>query len=282
MHIEKNIYNYVLYTLLKDDRSKDNLQAHQDLKAMGIKEDLWPNENGKYLPLLFTMTKEQRKIFLTTLKNVKMSDGYSSNIPRCIDDQNTKIFRLKSHDFHILMQHLLPLVIHNVLPDSVTIVLVEFCSFFKELCFKRLNILDLDKLQHQILLALCHLKILLPPSFFTVMVHLICHLVKEVKLGGLVYYRWMYPIERMLGHLKSFVRNRAQLEVSISEVYLVEETLNFYSLYKEVESRSNRSRRVDDRHNDNETFQIIYLQLGRLVGSSSTFTLTSLEKTQAH
>jgi len=39
----------------------------------------------------------------------------------------------------------------------------------------------------------------------------------------------------MLGHLKSFVRNRAQPEASISESYLAEETLTFYSLYKEVE-----------------------------------------------
>ncbi|RDX80641.1 hypothetical protein CR513_38787, partial [Mucuna pruriens] len=238
---------------------------------MGIKEDLWQDENGKYLPLLFTMTREQRKIFLTTLKNVKMPDGYLSNISRCIDDQNTKIFGLKSHDCHILMQHLLPLAIRNVLPDSMIAVLVEFCLFFKELCCKRLNILDLDKLQHQILLTLCHLEILLPPSFFTVMVHLTCHLIEEVKLGGL-----------MLGHMKSFVRNRAQPEGSISEVYLAEETLNFYSLDEEVESRSNRSRCVDDRPNDNETSQIIYPQLGRPVGSSSTFTHTSLEKTQAH
>jgi len=87
---------------------------------------------------------------------------------------------------------------------------------------------------------------------------------------------------RMLGHLKSFVRNRAQLEASISESYLVEETLTFYSLYEEVESRLNRSRRVNDRPNESEHLQIIYSQIGRLVGSSPTFTLTLLEKIQAH
>jgi len=39
----------------------------------------------------------------------------------------------------------------------------------------------------------------------------------------------------MSGHLKSFVLNRAQHETSISESYLVEETLTFYTLYEEVE-----------------------------------------------
>ncbi|XP_061363146.1 uncharacterized protein LOC133306783 [Gastrolobium bilobum] len=284
MHIEKNVCDNVLYTLIKDDKSKDHHEARQDLKHMGIKQDLWPLEDGKFLPLLFTMTREQRKIFLTTLKNVKMPDGYSSNISRCIDDKNGKIFGLKSHDCHIIIQHLLPIAIRYVLPDAVTAVLVELSAFFKELCFKRLNVSDLDKLQHRIVLTLCHLEILLPPSFFTVMVHLTCHLVQEVKLGGPVYYRWMYPIERVLGHFKSFVRNRAQPEGSISEAYLAEETLNMYSQYEEVESRINRGRRVDDRPNDNEISRMssIYPQLGRPVGSSSAFTLTPLEKIQAH
>ena len=82
--------------------------------------------------------------------------------------------------------------------------------------------------------------------------------------------------------MKSFVRNRAQPEASISESYLAEETLTFYSLYEEVESRLNRSWRVDDRLNESEHLQIIYPQIGRSVGSSSTFTLTTLEKIQAH
>jgi len=40
MHIEKNACDNVLYTMLKDEKSKDHLQARQDLKDMGIKEDL--------------------------------------------------------------------------------------------------------------------------------------------------------------------------------------------------------------------------------------------------
>ena len=95
MHIEKNVCDNMLYTMLKDEKSKDHLQARQDLKIMGIKEDLWPDENGKFIPLLFTMTREQRNIFINTLKNVKMLNGYSSNISRCVDNENYRIFGLK-------------------------------------------------------------------------------------------------------------------------------------------------------------------------------------------
>ena len=30
---------------------------------MGIKEDLWPDENGKYIPLLFTRQENKERYF---------------------------------------------------------------------------------------------------------------------------------------------------------------------------------------------------------------------------
>ncbi|XP_074555671.1 uncharacterized protein LOC141811546 [Curcuma longa] len=127
MHIEKNVCDNVLYTLLNESgKTKDHLNARRDLQSMGIRSTLWPNENGKYPSAIFTMSNKQKDIFLKTLKNVVVPDGYSSNISRCVDVKQRKIFGLKSHDCHIL----------------------------------------------------------------------IVHLVDEVKEGGPVHYRWMYPIER--------------------------------------------------------------------------------------
>jgi hypothetical protein len=135
-------------------------------------------------------------LFLNTLKNVKVPDGYSSNISRCVDESQQKIFGLKSHDNHVIMEQFLPIAIRNLLPNHVTTVLVEFCSFFRELCGKTLNLSDLQNLQDRVVIALCHLEMLFPPSFFTVMVHLTVHLIEEAKLGGPVHYRHMYPVER--------------------------------------------------------------------------------------
>ncbi|XP_059294621.1 uncharacterized protein LOC132047619 [Lycium ferocissimum] len=137
-------------------------------------------------------------------------DGYSSNISRCVDVKQRRLFGLKSHDCHILMQQLLPIALRNALHGLVSAVLADLSSFFRQLCSKVLNPMDLDNLQNQIILTLCHLEMIFPPSFFTVMVHLVVHLVDEVRCGGPVHYRWMYPIERFLGHLKSFVHNMAQ------------------------------------------------------------------------
>ena len=198
MHIEKNVCDNVIFTLLNDKvKRKDHVEARKDLQAMGIRRDLWPSEDGKKFPAaLFTMTKEEINLMLNILKDVKVPDGYSSNISRCIDTHQNKIYGLKSHDSHILIEQLLPLSIRNVLPSQVSTILIDVCSFFKLLCAKVLDPKDLDKLNERTKLTLCHLEMLFPPSFFTVMVHLIIYLVDEAKLGGPVHYRWMYPIER--------------------------------------------------------------------------------------
>lgn len=70
----------------------------------------------------------------------------------------------------------------------------------------------LEQLETRIAITLCQLETIFPPSFFTVMVHLVIHLAYEAKVGGPVQYRWMYPVERFLLTLKSFVRNRAHPE----------------------------------------------------------------------
>ena len=197
MHIEKNVCDNVLYTLLNDkDKSKDHVKARKDLQDMGLRRDLWPDENGRCPPAIFTIPTDKKLLFLKTLKNVSVPDGYSSNISRCIDVNQKKIFGLKSHDCHIIMEQLLPLAIRNVLPSQVVAVLIELSSFFRQLCLKSLTLSDLENLQRQIVLTLCHIEMLFPPSFMTVMVHLTVHLVDETIEGGPVLYRWMYFVER--------------------------------------------------------------------------------------
>ncbi|KAK2444037.1 hypothetical protein QL285_015093 [Trifolium repens] len=102
---------------------------------MEIRPDLWPNESGKYVLVVYAMTNRGRKDFLATLKNINVPDGYSSNISRCIDLDNDKLNgMLKSHDCHVLKEQLLPLAKRTSLLDEVSAVLIELCSFFRQLC----------------------------------------------------------------------------------------------------------------------------------------------------
>ncbi|KAK2397248.1 hypothetical protein QL285_058843 [Trifolium repens] len=89
-----------------------------------------------------------------------------------------------------------------------------------------------------------------------------------------------------LGHLKSYVRNKARPEGSIAEGYLLEEILTFCSRYlDDIETRCNRRGRADDVPNDiqpQSQVAELFPLIGKPVGGSSYFTLTQREKLQAH
>ena len=107
-----------------------------------------------------------------------------------------------------------------------------------------LNVDDLRAAQKNVILILCKLELIFPPAFFDIMVHLIMHLPEEAIQGGPVHTRWMYPIERYIGKLKQYVRNRARPEGSIAEGYVVSEALTFCSMYfRDVETQFSRPER---------------------------------------
>ena len=201
MHIEKNVTDNIIGTLLNLNRkTKDNLKARLDLELMGIRRELHPQKTGSnksYLPpACFTMTPREKDSFLRVLQDIRVPDGYASNISRCIQLNQRKIIGLKSHDNHILMQQLLPIAIRGSLPKNVCSALIDLSCFFREICSKVLNVEDLEHLEKKIAVTLCQLEKIFPPSFFTVMVHLVTHLATEAKIAGPVHYRWIYPIER--------------------------------------------------------------------------------------
>ncbi|XP_040938717.1 uncharacterized protein [Gossypium hirsutum] len=283
MHIEKNVCDNVIGTLLNLSRGgKDNIKARKDLQDMGIQSYLHPKmRDGKeYLPqACYTLASRERDIFLSIVKNLKVPDGYASNISRCVNLKEHKLSNLKSHDCHILIQDLLPICLRGVVEKNVLSVITNLSDFFKRLCAKSLDPQEVDQLQIQVMLTLCEMEKIFPPSFFTIMIHLIIHLPMEAKLGGPVQYRWMYPIERYLMGLKASVRNRAYPEGSIAEGYIVSECLTFCSRYfSDVETIFSRPLRNDG----NIQKWYIFSSGGRPIGTINTKILDMRYLTQAN
>ncbi|XP_021717375.1 uncharacterized protein LOC110685200 [Chenopodium quinoa] len=113
MHIEKNVCDNLLGTLLDMDKSRDDPEARKALEKKNIKPHLWlqshPNRAKKYMPpAAYTMSNEEKERFLRVLKKLKVPDGYGSNLQRCVNLKQQKLINLKSHDNHILMQDILP------------------------------------------------------------------------------------------------------------------------------------------------------------------------------
>ena len=96
---------------------------------------------------------------------------------------------LKSHDYHTPMQQLLPVALRLVLPKHVQLAICRLILFFNALCNKVVDVSTLDELKNQLVVTLCFLKKYFLPSFFDIMIHLIMHLVRDVRLCGPFYLR---------------------------------------------------------------------------------------------
>ncbi|KAM6592937.1 hypothetical protein CsatA_000640 [Cannabis sativa] len=235
MHIEKNVCESIIGTLLDiPGKTKDGLNSRLDLVEMGIRQSLAPEKKGERLylpPACFTLSKKEKQTVCKSLANMKVPDDYSSNIKNLVNETELKLMGLKSHDCHALMQHLLPIAIRSVLPKNVRECLTHVCIFFNRLCGKELELDKLDALHEHVVKTLCNLEKFFPPSFFDIMIHLMVHLVREARLCGPVWARWMYPFERNMKVLKSYVRNHYRPEACMVECYISEEAVEFCSEY---------------------------------------------------
>ncbi|KAG8473030.1 hypothetical protein CXB51_034950 [Gossypium anomalum] len=264
-----------------DGKSKDNLQSRLDLVDMRIRHDLHPQvlPNGKYRlpPSIFSMSKKEKEVFCMVLKDIKVPDAYASNISRCVSFKDRRLYSLKSHDYHILMQDLLPIALRCCMSKNVTSCIIELSNLMKAICGKVLNVEELEKVQDRAALTLCNLEKIFPPSFFTIMVHLVIHLPHEAILGGPVF------LLMDVSYRKSYCRNKRYPEGSIAEGYLVEECMTFCSRYLEdAETQLNRPSRnagLND-HDLAETY--LFQSYGEPIGKVEIVELDDISWIQAH
>ncbi|CAL2237470.1 unnamed protein product [Prunus armeniaca] len=261
MHVEKNVFDTLVGTILDiEGKTKDTIKARLDLERMGIRRSLWMNrDNDKARRDLafFSMKPNDKKEFLKFVSSVKFPDGYASNIARCVNVDGGKFTGLKSHDCHVFMQRLLLVGIRHLLPEDVVKPIILLSRFFSQLTAKTLRKTNMFQLRHDIVQVLCKFEMIFPPAFFTSMMHVMVHLPEEALLAGPVNYRWMYPIERLLGELKKSVRNRAKPEGSIVEAWVQYELLTFCGMYlKDVETVFNRPQRNHDGGMRNEKLSV--------------------------
>ncbi|KAI5343983.1 hypothetical protein L3X38_011860 [Prunus dulcis] len=209
MHVEKNVFDTLVGTILDiEGKTKDTIKARLDLERMGIRRGLWMNmdsDKARRDLAFFSMKPNDKKEFLKFVSSVKFPDGYASNIARCVNVDEGKFTGLKSHDCHVFMKRLLPVGIRHLLPEDVVKPIMLLSRFFSQLTAKTLRKIDILQLRHDIVQVLCKFEMIFPPAFFTSMMHVMVHLPQEALLAGPVNYRWMYPIERLLGELKKSI-----------------------------------------------------------------------------
>ena len=77
---------------------------------------------------------------------LKFTDGYASNISKGVNLSTGKVTGLKSHDYHVWIERIMPVMVRGYVPEHVWRVLAELSHFFRTLCAKEVSKEVIEKL----------------------------------------------------------------------------------------------------------------------------------------
>jgi hypothetical protein len=116
MDCEKNLCENVFKIIFG---IKDTLIVRKDFKECDMYPHLWLQDVkcGIIKPLAsYVLSNEEREIFLQIILNLKTQSHYVSSLrKKNYKDGDGDLKRMKSHDFHVMMQDLLPLYLQHLM-----------------------------------------------------------------------------------------------------------------------------------------------------------------------
>jgi hypothetical protein len=111
------------------------------------------------------------------------------------------------------------------------VLITRLCYFFNTVSQKVIGHKELDDLRAYMIETMWMLEMCFPPPFFDMQQHLMIHLIDQILTLDSLYLHSIFPYERYLAVLKSYMQNRAHPEGSIMEGYTTEEVVECYADY---------------------------------------------------
>ena len=159
MHQERNVAESIISTCMDmTDRTKDNLKARRDLAQICKRPTLELTEAGGKPRAPFCLKPKEKKEVLRWMKKLKFPDGYAVGLRRVVNVKTGKLNGLKSHDYHIIMERLLPIMFRGYLNDDVWRVLAELSYFYRQLCAKEISKEMMERLEKAIPVLVCKME----------------------------------------------------------------------------------------------------------------------------
>ena len=225
MHIFKNIAEVLWKTITGAKESKGQ---RDDLQEVGRMQDLWAQNrvDGKVkLPKApWVMTKEEQRRVKKCIGEFRTPTGCM----HCLKGAFTKddeLSGLKSHDWHKILQFVLPIAIKDCLSDDIRETIYKIGTVVRWISRKEIGRDTIEAARLNSIEAVTMAEKYFPTSILTIQLHLLVHVVDEVAVAGIVHSRWMFFLERFMKTLKGFVRQRARPEGSMAMGWLVQESL---------------------------------------------------------
>jgi hypothetical protein len=176
IHTEKNVAKALWGTIMETENSKDNPKARVDLAMLcdRPKQEMQPPRGGKIWKRPkadFVLARKHRREVLEWMQMLTFPDGYAVNLRKGVNLSTLRVNGLKSQDYHIWIEWLLPAMARGYVPKDVWLALVELSYFFCQLCVKELSRTVIDDLENMAPVLLYKLEKIFPPGFFHPMQH---------------------------------------------------------------------------------------------------------------
>jgi hypothetical protein len=94
---------------------------------------------------------------------------------------------MKSHDFHVMMQDILPLCMQHLMAKGCRMAIICLNQVFKKMCSKVMDPNTIANLKEDVAMTMVLLEQQFPPSFFDIMTHLLVHMVEVLKICGPIH-----------------------------------------------------------------------------------------------
>jgi hypothetical protein len=116
MHQEPNMSQSIIITCLNiTDKTKYDPKAIKDLALICSRPTIELGENEKKPRAPYNIKPKSKKQLMKWLKNLKFPYGYAVGFRRSVNLKMGKFSGLKSHDYHIIIERLLPVMFHGFL-----------------------------------------------------------------------------------------------------------------------------------------------------------------------
>jgi hypothetical protein len=110
------------------------------------------------------------------------SNSTASNIKQAVNVSTGKLNGLKSHDYYIIIQRLMPIMFRGYFDANLWEIFTELGYFYRQICPKQVSKSMMQKLEKEIAVLICNMEKVLPPGWFNRMQHLLVHLPWEAKV----------------------------------------------------------------------------------------------------
>ncbi|KAK1670756.1 hypothetical protein QYE76_058915 [Lolium multiflorum] len=212
------------------------------------------------------------------------TDGFNpyANWMRGLNIETLRVQGLKSHDYHIWLERIMPVMIRGYVPEKTWRVLARLSFSFRQICARELDTNVIEKLDEEAPVLLCDLETIFPPGFFNPMQHMILHLAEECLKGGELGPLAVWSRER--NTKASSNDNKCKIEASIAEAVPNVEVANFTTKHYDpnIPTKHNPVLRYNAANNEEVPKLSIFLGLGGKSSGSKPYRTDLQERTLIH